>query len=458
MSGNCWYSYYPSCDQDPDVEGFNPVFMTAQQVALSNPVVYNGNHAYAPGAYAPAEAQIKPTAPSSPEGAVRGKRALSQSTDSGDEAVEGNSSFKRVGKRSRNAEMEKEIQELRRELANQRSHQSSDPPSIKAPPSDTASPRISSIPSQLDQYINSEQAVNSLMDLRSGIDGAAQQELPIWRLEGITISSDQVQTLFRRFFDLFHPYMPLLDPSTSPVAYHKSHPLLFWVIISVAARHYPPDTSLLTNLSAPISHLLWATLADVPQNHVVVKALCILCTWPLPISTTSLDPTFMLAGTMMQISLQIGLHRPSFSQDFSRYKVQYREEELGDRVKTWVACNMVSQRVSTGYGQPPSTVYDWTLSPTGWSGTGYQLPREVEIRLDIEKFCNKVMKSMYTNKTDAVGLVDDGPRSVLSDLLASDFEDIEGKIMPGTSSMSCIPLALLLSPRISSSCGLRIRV
>ena len=161
----------------------------------------------------------------------------------------------------------------------------------------------------------------------------------------------------------------------------------------------------------------------------------------------------MLAGTMMQISLQIGLHRPSFSQDFSRYKVQYREEELGDRVKTWVACNMVSQRVSTGYGQPPSTVYDWTLSPTGWSGTGYQLPREVEIRLDIEKFCNKVMKSMYTNKTDAVGLVDDGPRSVLLDLLASDFEDIEGKIMPGTSSMSCVPLALFLSRRISSSFG-----
>ncbi|KAL8868861.1 MAG: hypothetical protein Q9174_004704, partial [Haloplaca sp. 1 TL-2023] len=243
MSGNGWY--YPSCDQDPNVEGFNPGFMTAQQVALSNPLVYNnGNHAYAPGAYTPAGPQSNPTAPSSPEG-VRGKRALSPSTESGDEGVEGSegrkkppgvkracnecrqqklrcdvvqepvyktcsrclrlklsckidSSFKRVGKRSRNAEMEKEIQELRRELANQRSHQSSDPPSIKAPPSDTASPRISSIPSQLDQYINSEQAVNSLMDLRSGIDGAAQQELPIWRLEAITISSDQVQSLFRR--------------------------------------------------------------------------------------------------------------------------------------------------------------------------------------------------------------------------------------------------------------------
>lgn len=112
--------------------------------------------------------------------------------------------FKRIGKRSRNMEMEKEIQELRRQLANQPSSPSAPPPPIKAPPSDTASPRVSSIPSQLDQYINSEQAVSSLLDLRSGIDGSSQrrspnrQFRPSRRLEGITLSHDQVQELFHR--------------------------------------------------------------------------------------------------------------------------------------------------------------------------------------------------------------------------------------------------------------------
>ena len=114
----------------------------------------------------------------------------------------------------------------------------------------------------------------------------------------------------------------------------------------MATRHYPTDSSLLHTLSGPISRLLWATLADVPQNYVVVKALCILCTWPLPISSTSSDPTFMLTGLMMQVALQIGLHRPTHSQDFARFKVEFREEELRDRVKTWVACNAVAQRYS----------------------------------------------------------------------------------------------------------------
>ena len=143
---------------------------------------------------------------------------------------------------------------------------------------------------------------------------------------------------------MFHPFMPLLDPATTPDAYFAMSPLLPWIIISVAARHYPPDPNLLPSLSAPISHRLWATLADVPQNYVVVKALCILCTWPLPVSSTSTDPTFMLSGLMMQIAMQIGLHRPSHAQDFARFKEDLREEELRDRVKTWVACNIVSQR------------------------------------------------------------------------------------------------------------------
>ncbi|KAI4184198.1 MAG: hypothetical protein L6R41_004913 [Letrouitia leprolyta] len=346
------------------------------------------------------------------------------------------SSFKRVGKRSKNMEMEKEIQELRRQLANQ---QSSPMPAVKPPTSNTASPKISSVPSQLDQYINSEQAVNSLLDLRSGHDGASHSRnlngynRPSRRLEGITLAQDQIHDLFHRFFTLFHPFMPLLEPAKTPDSYYDSSTLLFWIIISVAARHYSPDPTLLPSLSTPISHLLWATLADVPQSYIVVKALCILCTWPLPISSTSKDPTFMLNGMMMQVAMQIGLHRPSHAQDFARFKIEFREEELKDRVKTWVAANMVSQRVATGYGQPPSTFYDWTLVPSGWSETNFQLPEEVEARLNIERFCNKATRSFYTNRMDPVGLVSDEQRSVMSEFLARDLEEIEEKLPPDAS-------------------------
>ena len=144
------------------------------------------------------------------------------------------------------------------------------------------------------------------------------------------------------FFTFYHPFIPFLDPARPPDEYYPSSPLLFWIIISVATRRYDP--SLLTSLAVPLSELLWKTLAEVPQSYIVVKALCILCPSPLPIRSTSADPTFMLSGLMMQVAMQIGLHRPSHAQDFSKFKVELREEELRDRVRTWATCNAVAQR------------------------------------------------------------------------------------------------------------------
>ena len=136
----------------------------------------------------------------------------------------------------------------------------------------------------------------------------------------------------------------MLDPQKTPDEYYKASPLLFWVMIAVAARHYDADPTLLNSLNGPVSRLLWSTLQGIPQSYFVVKALCIMCTWPMPISSTSSDPTFMLSGVMMNIAMQIGLHRPSHAQDFTKFKVELREEELKDRVRTWAACNAVAQR------------------------------------------------------------------------------------------------------------------
>ena len=146
------------------------------------------------------------------------------------------------------------------------------------------------------------------------------------------------------FFTCYHPFFPLLDSEKSADEYYQTWPLLFWTIVAVAARHDPYQPDLIRSISQPLSNLLWATLADVPQSYHVVKALCVLCTWPLPINSTSKDPTFMICGLMMQIAMQIGLHRPSHAQDFSKFRIDLREEELKDRVKTWAACNCVAQR------------------------------------------------------------------------------------------------------------------
>lgn len=116
------------------------------------------------------------------------------------------SNFKRVGKRSKNAEMEREIVELRKQLASQ---QTSPPitagPSIKDSLSTSASPTISQLPAHMDQYMGSEEAVASLMDLRSGLEGGSflrspnAQLLLTRRIGDVILSHDRVQELFQQY-------------------------------------------------------------------------------------------------------------------------------------------------------------------------------------------------------------------------------------------------------------------
>lgn len=153
-----------------------------------------------------------------------------------------------------------------------------------------------------------------------------------------------IETNSSRFFTYYHPFLPFLNRTQTPDDYYTASPLLFWTIISVGARRYQSDSGLLTSLAGPVTRLVWSTLADIPQSYHVVKALCLLCSWPFPTSSTSTDPTFMLCGMMIQVAMQLGLHRPSHSQDFSKFRVELIEEELRDKVQTWAICNIVAQR------------------------------------------------------------------------------------------------------------------
>jgi len=84
--------------------------------------------------------------------------------------------------------------------------------------------------------------------------------------------------------------------------------------------------------------------------------------------------------------------------------------------------------VATGYGQPPNTLYDWTLSPSGPTEASFRLPDEVEGRLLIEKFSNNVTKALYSNHQDPVGLADESQSSHLIVFLQREYEDLEYKL------------------------------
>ncbi|KAG6022692.1 hypothetical protein E4U41_002204 [Claviceps citrina] len=338
------------------------------------------------------------------------------------------SNFKRVGKRSKHAEMEKEIERLRRNIARAKSQGfiPDEDEDINSPAAPSAAAFAHTRNTSL---MGSDEAVSSLLHLKRG--GAYAVPHYSYELEGVRLTDDNVTHLFNEFFAYYHPFLPFLAPQQPPEQYNQQHPLLFWSIVAVAARRYsPPDCAdLLTSLSGPMTRFLWTTIGEVPSNYHVVKALCLLCTWPLPTSTTTSDPTHILCGVMMKTATGIGLHRPNHIRDFSRVSVELNKEQLADRVTTWAVCNIVAQNIGTGYGQPASSLYDWTLALRPGDDPALHLSSELEARLQIERFCDKVSKEMYSNASDPRGVAGDEHRAMLMRVYRRDYGELQASIM-----------------------------
>jgi hypothetical protein len=291
-------------------------------------------------------------------------------------------------------------------------------------------------------FMGSDEAVSSLLTLKQGGGSYGLRPQVVRELEGVGLTEEAINHLFNEFWGCYHPYLPFLNPAQTPDQYYQQHPLLFWVIIAVAARRYAADPSLLTALSAPLSRLLWSTIGEVPSTHYVVKALCLLCTWPLPTSTTSTDPSHILGGVMMKAATGIGLHRPKHTQDFSRVSVDLNREQLHDRVTTWAVCNIVAQNLGTGYGQPASTLYDWTLAVRPGEDGPFRLSSELEARLQIERFCDKISKEMYSNQTDPRGVAGDELRATLTRVYRREYNELQAAIMSKQELSSIVHLYL----------------
>ena len=174
-------------------------------------------------------------------------------------------------------------------------------------------------------------------------ENGAQNVISRRSLEEVCLTPDRIRDLFEEYFTHYHHHLPLLHPGFSPDYYFDLSSLLYWTIILVSSRRIEDNGKLFQSLCKPVSRLVWATISVVPQNYHVVKALCLLCTWPMPTNRTSTDSTFIFAGLASQIAMQVGLHRPSHAQDFSRYRLQLRQEDIEDRARTWAFCVIVTQ-------------------------------------------------------------------------------------------------------------------
>jgi hypothetical protein len=144
-----------------------------------------------------------------------------------------------------------------------------------------------------------------------------------------------------RFFQHYHPILPILEPQYAYMDYYTYSPILFWTIVVTGSRRYRLDPTLLDALAPRVSRLAALATTRLSDYIATISALLILCVWPLPIEDASEDPSPVYSGIIMQLCLQNGLHMHSKRQDFSHAFLIKDTTQEKSRACLWAWCKVV---------------------------------------------------------------------------------------------------------------------
>ncbi|KAK4498024.1 hypothetical protein PRZ48_010680 [Zasmidium cellare] len=162
------------------------------------------------------------------------------------------------------------------------------------------------------------------------------------------LGAGKANACFDNFHRLYAPFLPGIwgFSQSTPAEYFAASPFLFWTIIATGARRYG-ELPLLHKAADIVQKLASDTiLSGAQQPLAAIKAVLLLCIWPIPKDTLWKDPSPALIGAAVQLAIQQGLHIAGSSQqhDFARTVLHMTEEDRAAQTRLWAYCVTVFQK------------------------------------------------------------------------------------------------------------------
>ncbi|KAF2802704.1 uncharacterized protein BDZ99DRAFT_550581 [Mytilinidion resinicola] len=246
----------------------------------------------------------------------------------------------------------------------------------------------------------------------------------------LAASADHVSSeaqLPPEYFSYYHNSFPVLLMPVSPDAVYATSALLFWAVITTAARHDSLDFTLLPALVPAVKRLLWLTIASPPHMLPSLEAMSILCIWMFPVSSMPTDLTFILAGILKSSAMHTGLHRPDILTHYSSAQSSLRPAKLREAIKVWCCTYVATEGVAIGNGQPPYFPADRTIEQASAASNPYELPESLHQAGVTQVFCSKVHSTMC-DFDRLEGLASQSTRSLLLKVLERDLRELEERL------------------------------
>ncbi|KAI0551824.1 hypothetical protein F4679DRAFT_572120 [Xylaria curta] len=210
-------------------------------------------------------------------------------------------------------------------------------------------------------------------------------------IDCVVISAATAIEAFRVFANIFHPRFPVLVSININTIYHSS-PFLFWTILIITASRTttPLFEQLFNQIIRPFQDMVRTEALQAPLPIQKIRALLLLCMWPMPVNAQREDPSWVYCGIAVNSALFLGLHRPNPPQP-SRCRSGYPGNAL-ERMTTWLGCFYVSGSLSMHLGLPAMIDSSSELARVNTCLQEYPIPREfageVKLQAIITDFTN----------------------------------------------------------------------
>lgn len=269
----------------------------------------------------------------------------------------------------------------------------------------------------------------------------------------VNLNEDQIVILYSTFLTYYHPLLPVIDMEKNIDLTYRLCPVLFWTIIFTALRgHHSLDPVInpeeRRSLYFKLAPILKSVLAEISISPITryapsevdepilnassvysVQAFLIYTFWPPLTSSLSADSSWNTIGIAFYQAIRIGLHTPGLASD--RVKVN-NEDLMAEQIRTWIACNVVSETVGTVFGFPAF------FQPYGSLALSLSLPNDaiphcLKQMLEIQTFDEQVKKTLNNNTLDPLRLNQASERLPMIHLLETELNNLELTLCSPTS-------------------------
>lgn len=195
----------------------------------------------------------------------------------------------------------------------------------------------------------------------------SSQHLPhILTREIVTL--EDVENLFKLYFDKMNPSTSLMDPVLhTPQYVVMRSPFLFTVVCAVASRFYGQRLGLYTELMRYAQLAAGTALITGPKNEEMCLAYLLLQLYPVPSRRWEEDRSWVYLGVAIRLAQDLNLNRPTTKTPLNEHHARV----LLNRTRVWINCFNLDRSTGAQYGKAPiipnsdyiaNHLHDWWYS------------------------------------------------------------------------------------------------